>query len=168
MTNKVCIMMVGLPGSGKSTLAKKWYPDGNVKILSTDDILEGYARNTNSTYDEVFKKHYPDAEREFIGNIKYAVGRGESIILDRTNLTKKSRARLMNMIKSIDFEYKFNAINVSCAFNQILFRAMRPGKSITRDIINRMLDTYVRPSYDEGFTTISVVDTSSVEIENDE
>jgi len=90
----------GLPGSGKSTLAKELAEKTGATIYSTDDFwyLLG---NGEYAYDPAMAgaAHLWNQKR-----VKAALARGESVIVDNTNLTRQQRAPYLDMINEFGFD----------------------------------------------------------------
>ena len=102
-------LLVGLPGSGKSTWSKKYHP--NLSIVSRDIIRYklGYTSGPNekamlSNYqeNEITKEEYRIIERY--------LKTGQDFIIDDTNLRRKYREPLINLL------YKFNAYVIGVNF----------------------------------------------------
>ena len=83
-------MLVGVPGAGKSTWIKN-HADGAAMVLSTDDKIEAAARAQGKTYSEVFKDEIKAATSGMAQDLLRALRDGRDIILDQTNITRKSR-----------------------------------------------------------------------------
>lgn len=144
------IMMIGLPGSGKSTVC-----DGlEGTILSTDNMIENFATNWGKTYNEVFKDVIKEFEVAFFKQIEWNVDHERDFIVDRTNLSVKSRARILQMISK---RYKKTAYVVLCPNEDEHNRrlASRPGKTIPPNVIQSMKANFVLPTFDEGFNIIT-------------
>src|SRR5574344_881863 len=90
------IMMVGLPGSGKSTIANNMPNYMECEVFSSDKYREKVLGNENdqSNNQLVFQTMYKD--------MKAILTAGTNVILDATNVTRKSRAAALREIKDID------------------------------------------------------------------
>lgn len=92
MTKPVLIMLSGPPGCGKSTAVKEWlsrYPDA--LILSTDALIERYARYVGKTYSEVFFHCVKRSGKRFTKLLKKAREIQCDVIWDQCNLTQVDR-----------------------------------------------------------------------------
>lgn len=87
------VLMVGLPGSGKSTYAKENFPEHI--ILSSDANVQKIADDLGKTYDEVWDKHIGMADKKFFDDLNSYIQAGANIVVDRTNLSKRSRTRVL-------------------------------------------------------------------------
>jgi len=156
---KYFYMMIGLPGSGKSTWVKENIFDTRVKIFSTDNLIEEAAKRAGLTYNEVFEDNIEEATKTFFSGIRDAVAKGEDILVDRTNLTRKSRKKILDMIPD---DYTKVAVLVKCD-NLFLHehRLMnRPGKNIPSNVIDNMRRTFEEPSIKEDFSSITLVNSA--------
>jgi predicted kinase len=156
MNSKEIILLVGLPGSGKSTWVKKFILDNpDYIVVSTDDIIENYAKSVGKTYSEVFDEYMSNAEVEY--NIKLATNlrEGKSIIVDRTNLYVKSRRKILSKVPK---DYR----KISIIFNthideiqkRLAVREKSTGKIIPDYIFSSMTKGYQEPVLSEGFDDI--------------
>lgn len=146
----------GLPGSGKDTIAK----NENYHIISYDDIREKvYFEATGKTnYSEAWdycNKNNINLNNYLIKEIKENLGK--KIAICNTSLTKKSRKSLINIIKNID-----ESIHIHCEYvyvpkvECINRDRKREGKSVGKEVIERMFSHLYFPYEDENFDSISV------------
>jgi predicted kinase len=151
------VMMIGLPGSGKSTWIRENLP--GIKVLSTDDFIEQYALSKGKTYSEVFSKAAPLASAKFEQELKKAAKNGESVIIDQTNMGKKSR---MNKIAPFKNHYKV-AVMVSADPTELMLRlkhrAEKTGKHIPEKVIDQMARSFQTITKDEGWNEIHHINT---------
>jgi predicted kinase len=150
------VMYVGLPGSGKSTEAKSFIENPeNAEIfayLSTDDIIEKFATQWGKTYDEVWAEHIAKAEALLQERLRFAVKDGVSILWDRTNLSVKSRRRVLSQIPaSYDKVAVYFVIDEELRQQRLL---QRPGKTIPKHVDEQMQRSFVIPTKEEGFDRI--------------
>ena len=94
-----CVMLVGIPCSGKSTYVEKlktipyW---SNSVILSTDNYIEKVAQEHNTTYNEIFEDCISEATRQLELAFIMAKDRGENLIWDQTNISRKTRKKKLS------------------------------------------------------------------------
>jgi predicted kinase len=159
---KYFYMMIGLPASGKSTWIKN-NVHNDTHVLSTDGLIEEYAKSQGKTYNEVFKERIGPATDLFFKEIEYCVERGLNVLIDRTNLNVKSRKKILDMVPK---DYIKVAVVVTCddAEEHLNRLISRPGKSIPGHIIKNMRESYQEPSKSEGFKSIVLVNTTSREV----
>lgn len=149
-----CTFLVGPPGVGKSTYVDHHGCYVDCYVLSTDNIITQIALAYDMTYDETFKDLIGFAEKVFYRNMQRAIDEGSDILIDRTNLTVKGRKKIIDMLKP--HGYTFEAVVFSIPERSEWDRrlASRKGKFISRMIIDNMMENYVEPSVEEGFTLI--------------
>ena len=160
MEQKYCHIMIGLPGSGKSTWIKENVFDQKTRIISTDNILEDIAKKHDLTYNEVFSDNIEEATKQFWNEIDEATFNGENIIIDRTNMTVSSRRKIISRIPK---NYHIVGVNVSCndSLTHSMRLASRKGKHIPTHIVENMARSYQIPTKDEGFDSITFLNTAS-------
>lgn len=151
---KYLYLMVGMPACGKSTWVEQNFFDG--LIISSDAIIEFYAKSEGKTYDQVFSKYIDKASKQFFETLQAGFEKGlPKILVDRTNLSFKSRKKILDMVPK---DYKKIAIVVTCSeATQDARLAARPGKSIPRGIIKSMRETFRWPVCSEGFDDITFI-----------
>lgn len=146
-------LLIGLPGTGKTTWRKVVDPFGTV--LSSDDWMERRAREMGKTYTEAFPLCINDANTWFAHVLARAINQRDPIIIDRTNLTVKSRARIMDQFSN---KWEKTAIvfqpNDWLEWQRKVDERAKLGKSIPADVLERMSDSYEKPTEAEGFSTI--------------
>lgn len=151
---KVLYVLVGLPGCGKTTW-RNFLTDNNTDknlyiTISTDDYIEEQALLENKTYSEVFKQHIENAEEACWTRAEIAFNAGLDVIWDRTNLTVKSRKRVLNIAPN---DYVKIAVVFPLPPNDVWQNRLmnRPGKVIPKEALDNMKALYVAPTVDEGF-----------------
>jgi predicted kinase len=163
---KEVIIMVGIPGSGKSTylndvlLPKK----SDYVICGTDNIFDERAAADGITYDEAYHKYsFKEVERLFKEKIWDAIDAGKSVIIDRTNLSRKSRNKMLSYFDmKAKGEYKKTCVwfqfegKLDIIRERLKKREMDTGKTISERTLQDMLKQYVEPSKDEFHEIIKV------------
>lgn len=135
-------MLIGLPCSGKSTYCK----DTSEAILSRDNIVEslGVGSNYKEKWDSVDQKA---VDKQFQQELKDLVKSRVNFIVDRTNLSRKSRRSILNQIPSC---YKKKAVVFLTGLSEIEGRNLaREGKTIPDDVIENMVKGFYPPLFDE-------------------
>lgn len=154
MKTKEVILLIGPPGAGKST----WIRLSGLRehvVCSTDDIFVQKGAEIGMSYDQAFDHFsFKEVEKEFKNNIRAAAERGASVIIDRTNLTRKARAKMLNY-----FDKSYRRVFVLFEFSnrelleaRIEKRRTSDGKSISKKTLDDMLAMYNEPAsteYDE-------------------
>jgi predicted kinase len=153
VTGPVCTILVGLPGAGKST-GRDAYTDVDTVILSTDDYVESLALQDGSTYNDKWQDNIDDATKEMNMAFLVAIKERRSIVVDRTNLTPKSRRKFLSQLPK---EYTKVAVyhEIDEDVRQERMRG-RVGKTIPSFADDDMKKRYKRPETGEGFDFIFV------------
>jgi predicted kinase len=142
-------MLVGLPRSGKSTWAENNKVDTDV-VISADRLrrlIHGKRFDAN-------EEAYVWQVREYI--LKTILDQGHDIIIDETNLTKKRRQKTLRLAKEKGYHiqaYVFYGIPIE----ELHRRAIETDQENLIHIIDLMSESYVLPSYEEGFDEIFFV-----------
>jgi predicted kinase len=158
-------ILIGLPGCGKSTWIKKFL--GSTKeefvVVSSDAHVENFAKMEGKSYSDVFQKVIGQATAFSIKDFDDAIKSRKNIILDRTNLTQKSRFPFLDKAKRagyFTFAVKFMVTPMTCLSRQK--NLDRAGKHIPMNIFASMVDTFNRPdnsgsSLDKEFNGVILV-----------
>lgn len=166
----VAIIPIGVPGSGKSTFVKilrERFDDYGVAqftVASTDDLIDQWAAANGMTYSEAWDKcPMKDFNRKFKEDIELAVLMKTSLVVDRTNMGKKSRRGHLDMISSGFRKYCLNFdVDTKVLKERLELRARETGKVITPMVLGSMFKNYDPPSRDEGFDEIITIDNNRV------
>jgi predicted kinase len=144
-------MLIGVPASGKSTWREKY--KGDALVVSSDDLIEEYAKSQSKTYNEVFKEQIKIANKIVMENVQAAFAADQDVIWDQTNLTKKSRASKLAMVPE---HYRKTAVFFAIPLEEEWQRRLnsRPGKSIPSYVLDSMVELMEMPEQDEGWHTI--------------
>ena len=151
----VFILMVGLPGSGKSTIAKTY----NIKIFSSDEYRERLLGDVNdqTQNEKIFKTLYND--------IKECLLKGESCILDATNISRKSRKRVLDYIRNVPCN---KWAHVVCPhLNTVVMQNSNRDRVVPVEVIQRMLRQFEFPQLFEGFDSVYVTNGYNEQCETD-
>ena len=158
-------MLVGVPGSGKSTICNELLNHSNdLIVLSTDEYIEKYAKERNKTYDEVHRESVADAQKWMNNQIRVLMNEKKNFIWDQTNVFKSARRKKIANLK----QKKYNIVAVVLELspeeltNRLSKRENSGGKHISEKIIQDMLASYERPSYEEGFCDIYLIKDNGV------
>jgi predicted kinase len=151
-----CYQLIGVPGAGKST----WYNNQDWlgedkkdhKYVSTDQHVEGYAKNQGKTYSEVFAEYMPTAIKQMMVNVNMASAYQLDIVWDQTSTTIASRAKKFRMLP----DYEHIAVVFRTPEHKELMRRLldRPGKEIPDHVIASMIASWEEPTEEEGFKEI--------------
>jgi len=162
MQKPICTVMVGLPGLGKSTLVKSYLKYPHTFVYSTDNYIEKeMAEEGYETYDEAFEHLIGDAISYMDAELDKFVKWKNNVIWDQTNLGVSKRRKIIARMKEAGYDVKCVCImppnnDYSGDKEDWAHRLNnRPGKTIPRDVLTKMIDGFVVPTIDEGFYTIT-------------
>lgn len=154
-SKKTCFIMVGLPGSGKSTVAYELAREYNASIASSDAFIERKAKDEGKTYNEVFDKYIGEATRVFNLKLFYAIANQENIVIDRTNLSKKTRRGYLNRFKEAGYYVVCVAVITDKKTRQTVNESRKEkGRSIPDEVVEKMENSFQVPLSSEGFDEI--------------
>jgi predicted kinase len=144
--------MVGVPGSGKSTWIKDQIWALGLTVVSTDALVEDYAKAQGKTYNEVFKDYMPEAVKLMAEQVAFARNHEHTIIWDQTSTTVASRKKKFRMLP--DYEH-IAVVFMTPERDELDVRLSgRPGKHIPKAVVDSMINGFEMPSEEEGFTEI--------------
>jgi len=151
-----CYQLIGVPGAGKSTWYKNqdWLGEDKKdhKYVSTDQHVEGYAKDQGKTYSEVFEEYMPTAVKQMMVNVNMASAFQLDIVWDQTSTTIASRARKFNALP--DYEHIAVVFRTPDRDELDVRLSGRPGKHIPKNVIDSMIEGWEEPTEDEGFSQI--------------
>jgi tRNA uridine 5-carbamoylmethylation protein Kti12 len=151
-----CYQLIGVPAAGKSTWYKNqlWLGEDKKdhKYVSTDQHVEGYAKDQGKTYSEVFKEYMPTAVQQMMVNVNMASAMQLDIVWDQTSTTVVSRIRKFNALP----DYEHIAVVFRTPAVDVLKErlASRPGKDVPWEVVQGMIDNWEEPALEEGFKEI--------------
>lgn len=150
MSQKV-ICLIGLSGSGKSTYAKHLLNDNTIYI-SSDDIREELFGDA-SIQDDV-----NTVMRIFHKRMKEALQNGKSVILDKTNLSIKSRAESIQIASLYNIPIEAHILSVNIL--DCIERDKNRNRTVGPDVIYNQAKQFEIPFYEEGFSNIYIIKSS--------
>jgi predicted kinase len=94
------VFLIGVPGSGKSTwITNNFVKLNNPNILSTDNLLEEFANSLGITYNEAWNiASFQKLEEKMYENLENSIINKNNIVVDRTNISIKSRLKILEKI----------------------------------------------------------------------
>ena len=151
--NNTLYITVGLPGSGKSTYVKNFIKDKDIEYLSSDELRAIYGKDeTDQSVTSIVFGHIKKTVDEFLKD-------GKNVLVDATSVNRKERSDYINTAK------KYGAKVVAIVFKmdrQGLIernkkRGEQGGRVVPDWVIDKMLNKFAEPSYDEGIDVIIYV-----------
>jgi len=152
-----CWVLVGMPASGKSTWIEELFklnPDEDIRVVSSDNYIKEKADKDGITYNEGFTK-YGKAAQAYVFNVAKVLAKIQHkiVVIDRTNLTPKSRARF---VKIFENTHELRAFVFPTPDAEEHYRRLneRLGKTIPNKVLKNMATSYQQPTTDEGFIDV--------------
>lgn len=146
-------IMVGNIGSGKSLIAKKLVYQQDAVLVNMDTITKMIGGYEYNKYDVKKKEVYHAAEESIID---IALRTGFSVVIDRTNMDRKRRARFLEIGKK--YASKIVAYNFGEGNDESLNRRLSSPNGVPADIWRNVYEymkkSYEVPTIDEGFSEI--------------
>jgi tRNA uridine 5-carbamoylmethylation protein Kti12 len=155
-------VLVGPPAVGKSTWMSK-----NVKkpyVISRDNLVDEVASENGLTYDDLFSPEYEhlskEVNRRLAYRVKSAYRSNQDIVVDMTNMNKRSRQNAFTCIYgnedefhkvAVIFEFKGKLDKIKQTSAE---RFKQTGKKIPDSVIDSMAERYEEPELSEGFDQI--------------
>jgi predicted kinase len=142
----VVVLAIGLPGSGKSS----WFKRHNIRALSSDllrDLL----------FDDPTEQRYQDLVFSNLRSMLKArmIARRPLNYVDATNLTPHDRHTWIKLAR--DYGYDVHAVFFDVPLEVCMERNLRRQRIVPEDIMRRMAGKFRPPTFDEGFSKITVV-----------
>ncbi|HEY7618063.1 MAG TPA: AAA family ATPase [Terriglobales bacterium] len=140
------VLAIGLPGSGKSS----WFKRHKLAPLSSDLLR-------SLLFDDPDEQRYQDLVFSNLRSMLRArlIARRPVNYVDATNLTPQERGNWVKLAK--DYEYEVQAVYFDVPLEVCLERNQRRQRVVSEDVMRRMAAKLRPPSFEEGFTKITVV-----------
>ena len=155
MNKPIAYILVGVPAAGKSTYVACHIDPDVYTIASSDKHIEKWAAGAGKTYSEVFSRVVKDAQRFFDLELFQAVENKKPVVVDRTNMSVKSRKKVIDVLKNT---HELHAIVFPTPDDEEHQRRLdnRPGKFIPPNVIEMMKNNFEMPTTEEGFASVVV------------
>jgi len=140
------VLAIGLPGSGKSS----WFKRHNIHPLSSDLLRE-------LLFDDAQELRFQDLVFSNLRSMLKArlVARRPMNYVDATNLTPHDRSSWIKLAK--DYGYDVQGVFFDVPLEVCMERHQRRGRAIPEDIMRKMAGKLKAPTFEEGFSKITVV-----------
>ena len=140
------VLAIGLPGSGKSS----WFKRHGIAPLSTD-LLRALL------FDDAQEQRFQDLVFSNLRSLLKArlIARRPMNYVDATNLTPHERHGWIKLAK--DYGYDVHAVFFDVPSEVCLERNRRRQRVVSEDVMRRMAVKLRPPTFDEGFSKITVV-----------
>jgi predicted kinase len=142
----VVVLAIGLPGSGKSS----WFKRHNITPLSSD-LLRAIL------FDDPTEQRFQDLVFSNLRSMLKArlIAKRPMNYVDATNLSPHERNGWIKLAK--DYGYEVQAVFFDVPVEVCLARNQRRERKVPEDAMRRMAGKLKQPSFDEGFSKITVV-----------
>lgn len=104
---KKLIVLMGPSGSGKSTARNAALALAPFTVISSDDEIISLAQQQGLTYQQSYARHHKDVNARTHQRFLDAIEAGESVVVDRTNLTPEARAVYTGPAREKGYEILF-------------------------------------------------------------
>lgn len=140
------VLAIGLPGSGKSS----WFKRNNISPLSSDLVR-------SILFDDPNEQRFQDLVFSNLRSMLRArlIARRPMNYVDATNLTPHERSSWIKLAK--DSGYEAQALYFDVPLDVCLERNQRRQRTVSEDIMRKMAAKLKPPTFDEGFSKITVV-----------
>jgi predicted kinase len=142
----VVVLAVGLPGSGKSS----WFKRHNITPLSSDMLR-------SLLFDDPAEQRFQDLVFSNLRSMLKArlIAHRPLNYVDATNLTPQERQNWIKLAK--DFGYEVRAVFFDVPLEVCIERHQRRDRLVPEDVMRKMSAKLKAPTFDEGFSKITVV-----------
>jgi predicted kinase len=142
----IVVLAIGLPGSGKSS----WFKRHEIHPLSSD-LLRALL------FDDAQEQRFQDLVFSNLRSMLKArlIARRPMNYVDATNLTPHERSNWIKLAK--DYGYEAHAVFFDVPLDVCLDRNRKRQRVVDEGIMQRMSAKLRAPTFDEGFTKITVV-----------
>ena len=142
----VVVLAIGLPGSGKSS----WFKRHNITPLSSD-LLRALL------FDDPTEQRFQDLIFSNLRSMLKArlIAKRPMNYVDATNLSPHERNGWIKLAK--DYGYEVHAVFFDVPIEVCLTRNQKRERKVPEDAMRRMAGKLKQPSFEEGFSKITVV-----------
>jgi predicted kinase len=140
------VLAIGLPGSGKSS----WFKRHSIHPLSSDLLRE-------LLFDDAQEQRFQDLVFSNLRSMLKArlIARRPLNYVDATNLTPQDRHSWIKLAK--DYGYDVQGVFFDVPVEVCMERHQRRGRAVPEDIMRKMSSKLKPPTFEEGFSKITVV-----------
>jgi predicted kinase len=140
------VLAIGLPGSGKSS----WFKRHNIHPLSSDLLRE-------LLFDDPQEQRFQDLIFSNLRSMLKArlIARRPMNYVDATNLTPHDRHSWIKLAK--DYGYDVQGVFFDVPLDVCMERHQRRGRVVPEDVMRKMAGKLRPPTFEEGFSKITVV-----------
>src|SRR6202040_1573690 len=142
----IVVLAIGLPGSGKSS----WFKRHNIVPLSSDMVR-------SLLFDDVREQRFQDLVFSNLRSMLKArlIAKRPINYVDATNLTPHERQSWVKL--GHDYGYEVQAVYFDVPLEVCLERNQRRDRVVAEDVMRRMSAKLMAPTFEKGFSKITVV-----------
>ena len=142
----VVVLAIGLPGSGKSS----WFKRNNIVPLSSDLMRQ-------LLFDDVREQRFQDLVFSNLRSLLKArlIAHRPTNYVDATNLTPQERQHWIKLAH--DYSYEVHALFFDVPIEVCIERHQRRDRVVPEDVMRRMAAKFKPPTFEEGFSKVTVV-----------
>jgi predicted kinase len=142
----VVVLAIGLPGSGKSS----WFKRHNITPLSSDMLRA-------LLFDDSQEQRFQDLVFSNLRSMLKArlIARRPTNYVDATNLTPQERHNWVKLAK--DYGYEAQAVFFDVPLEVCLERNKKRNRAVEEEVMRRMSSKLRPPTFEEGFSKLTVV-----------
>ena len=142
----IVVLAIGLPGSGKSS----WFKRHKITALSSDLLR-------SLLFDDANEQRFQDLVFSNLRSMLKArlIARRPLSYVDATNLTPQERHGWIKLAK--DYQYDVQAVYFDVPLDVCLERNQKRSRVVGEDVVRRLSAKLKPPTFEEGFTKITVV-----------
>jgi predicted kinase len=140
------VLAIGLPGSGKSS----WFKRHNIRPLSSDLLRE-------LLFDDAEEQRFQDLVFSNLRSMLKArlIARRPMSYVDATNLTPHDRQSWIKLAK--DYGYDVQGVFFDVPLEVCMERHHRRNRVVSEDVMRKMAAKLKPPTFEEGFSKLTVV-----------
>lgn len=148
------VLAIGLPGSGKSS----WFKRHNIHPLSSDLLRE-------LLFDDAEEQRFQDLVFSNLRSMLKArlIARRPMSYVDATNLTPHDRQSWIKLAK--DYGYDVQGVFFDVPLEVCMERHHRRNRVVSEDVMRKMAAKLKPPTFEEGFSKLTVVRVKQKETE---
>lgn len=154
------IILIGNIGSGKSTLCQK-YSEKGFQIVCRDTLRSMLGGLNGYVFSPETEKAIDSACVKLIDRILSA--RKSNLVIDETNMTKKTRQRYIRLAKFYGYEAvaheTFSFTRAECVANRTKDALRGYTPELWGEVWDKFNKSYEVPTFDEGFDMLIKEDT---------
>ena len=144
-------VLTGLPASGKSSFMKKYFHDG-VTVISKDEVIMEMGKELGlDKYTDIYRalsrEQHDEAYKEVMRRYQEALKGDKDIVVDMTNMSKKSRTKWIHSAgKKFNTKAYVFIAGASMLASRNIIRSQFENKFIPQGVYLNMMKTFIVPT----------------------